>query len=146
MNLIDFFTKELTPRQKQYEALRAVAFHEGTFEEIAARFGYTSQSLKILVNRLLRGRHTLFPVIKRGPKGRHISPEAAARGPIASLQNGDIICIDIPNNKLDVELSDADIKARLEQLPPFKSKATSGYLKRYSEKVSSASRGAVFVE
>ena len=77
MEFIDFFTKDLKPRQKQYEAIRAVAFNEGAIEEIAQRFGYTPQSLRTLVNRLLRGKHQLFPTVKKGPKGRHISPKAA---------------------------------------------------------------------
>jgi transposase len=75
MELIDFFTKDLKPRQKQYEAMRAVAFEEGTVEEIATRFGYTPQSLRTLINRLLRGKHQLLPEVKTGPKGRHTSPE-----------------------------------------------------------------------
>ena len=86
-----------------------------------------------------------FSGATRGAAIGHVSPEAAARGPIASLKDGDIIKIDIPNNKLDVELSDAEIKARLAELPSFQPKVTTGYLKRYSEKVSSASRGAVFI-
>lgn len=75
MELIDFFTKNLTPRQRQYEALRAVAFKEGTIEKIATHFGYTPQSLRALISRLLSGRHQLFPEVKRGPKGRHTSQE-----------------------------------------------------------------------
>ena len=75
MKLIDFFTKDLEPRQKQYEVLRALAFEEGTIVEIAKLFGYTPQSLRTSVNRLLSGKHQIFPEIKRGPKGRHISPE-----------------------------------------------------------------------
>jgi len=75
MELIDYFTKDLKPRQKQYEALRAVAFQEGTIDEIAPCFGYTPQSLKTLANRLLRGKHQLFPDIKSGPKGRHTAQE-----------------------------------------------------------------------
>jgi dihydroxy-acid dehydratase len=86
-----------------------------------------------------------FSGATRGAAIGHISPEAAARGPIAALRDGDIIDIDIPNNRLNVELSDTEIKARLKRLPPFKPKITSGYLKRYAEKVSSASRGAVFI-
>jgi len=75
MELIDFFTKDLKPRQKQYEAIRAVAFREGNLEGIATRFGYTLQSLRTLISRLLSGKHELFPKVKRGPKGRHTSPE-----------------------------------------------------------------------
>ncbi len=86
-----------------------------------------------------------FSGATRGSAIGHVSPEAAARGPIAAVRDGDIILIDIPKCKLDVELSKAEIKARLADLPPFKPKVTTGYLKRYSEKVSSASTGAVFV-
>jgi transposase len=75
MEMINYFTKDLKPRQKQYEALRAVAFQEGTLDEIATRFGYSPQSLKTLVNRLVRGKHQLFPDIKTGPKGRHTAQE-----------------------------------------------------------------------
>lgn len=87
-----------------------------------------------------------FSGATRGAAIGHVSPEAAAHGPIAALRDGDTIWINIPEYKLDVELSEIEIKGRLAELPPFKSKVTSGYLKRYSEKVSSASRGAVFVE
>jgi len=86
-----------------------------------------------------------FSGATRGSAIGHVSPEAAARGPIAAVRDGDIISIDIPKCRLDVELSKAEIKARLADLPPFKPKVTTGYLKRYSEKVSSASTGAVFV-
>jgi dihydroxy-acid dehydratase len=85
-----------------------------------------------------------FSGATRGTAIGHISPEAAARGPIAIIRNGDIIRIDIPDHSLDVELSQEEIDARLEELPPFKPKITTGYLKRYAEKVSSASGGAVF--
>jgi dihydroxy-acid dehydratase len=74
----------------------------------------------------------------------HISPEAAARGPLAALKDGDMIVMDIPKRKLDVELSPEELKRRLASLPPFEIKVKSGYLKRYAEKVTSASKGAVF--
>ena len=86
-----------------------------------------------------------FSGATRGAAIGHVSPEAAAGGPIAALQDGDIIRINIPQYKLDVELTKAEIKARLAELAPFQPKVTTGYLKRYSEKVSSASKGAVFV-
>jgi len=75
MKLKDYFTKDLKPRQKQYEALRAVAFRDGSIEEIARRFGYKPQSLKTLISRLLAGRHKLFPDVKPGPKKRHTPEE-----------------------------------------------------------------------
>jgi dihydroxy-acid dehydratase len=86
-----------------------------------------------------------FSGATRGAAIGHVSPEAAARGPIAALQDGDIIWIDIPEYRLDVELPETEIKDRLAELSPFQPKVTTGYLKRYSEKVSSASKGAVFV-
>lgn len=85
-----------------------------------------------------------FSGATRGSAIGHVSPEAAARGPIAALQDGDIISINIPENKLNVELSETEIQARLAKLPPFEPKITTGYLKRYSEIVSSASTGAIF--
>jgi dihydroxy-acid dehydratase len=74
----------------------------------------------------------------------HISPEAASRGPIAAVKNGDIISIDISNNKLDVELSKKEIADRLAQVKKFEPRVKTGYLSRYAEKVSSASTGAIF--
>jgi dihydroxy-acid dehydratase len=80
----------------------------------------------------------------RGAAIGHVSPEAAERGPIAALRNGDMIKINIPDRKLEVELSQKELKQRLASLPAFKPKIKTGYLKRYSDKVSSASTGAVF--
>jgi dihydroxy-acid dehydratase len=82
-----------------------------------------------------------------GTKGAaigHVAPEAASRGPIAAVKNGDIISINIPEYKLELKVSNAEIKKRLSELPDYKSKIKTGYLKRYIEKVDSASRGAVF--
>jgi dihydroxy-acid dehydratase len=81
-----------------------------------------------------------------GSKGAaigHVSPEAACRGPIAALKDGDIISIDIPKGKLDVELTQDAIEGRLSKLGKFEIKVKSGYLKRYAERVTSASNGAV---
>ena len=79
----------------------------------------------------------------RGACIGHVSPEAAERGPIAALRNGDIIKINITNRTLDVELSDQEIQKRLNNLPPFEPKIKSGYLARYARMVSSANRGAI---
>jgi dihydroxy-acid dehydratase len=79
----------------------------------------------------------------RGACIGHISPEAAAGGPIAALKPGDVIKIDLKERKLDAYLSDAEINHRLAALPPFRSKATSKWLKRYSYFVTSADTGAV---
>jgi len=85
-----------------------------------------------------------FSGATKGAAIGHISPEAAARGPIAVLKDGDIIKIDIPNHRVDVDLSDAELKKRISRLPEFKPKVRSGYLLRYAEKVTSAGSGAVF--
>jgi dihydroxy-acid dehydratase len=85
-----------------------------------------------------------FSGATRGAAIGHVSPEAASRGPIAALRNGDIIKIDIPHYRLDVVLSDQEISSRLAQLAEFEPKVKSGYLRYYAEKVLSASTGAVF--
>jgi dihydroxy-acid dehydratase len=79
----------------------------------------------------------------RGACIGHISPEAAERGPIAALQNGDVINIDIPNRTLNAELTDEEIQKRLNALPEFTPKIKSGYLARYARMVSSANTGAI---
>ena len=85
-----------------------------------------------------------FSGATKGAAIGHVSPEAASGGPIAALRDGDKIVIDIPGNKIDVELTDEEIKERLSQLPEFEPKIKTGYLRRYAERVTSASRGAVF--
>ncbi len=81
----------------------------------------------------------------RGACIGHVSPEAAARGPIAALQNGDIIEIDLDARSLNVKLSAAEIEARLAALPPFETNNPSSWLRRYSRMVTSADQGAVLV-
>jgi dihydroxy-acid dehydratase len=85
-----------------------------------------------------------FSGATRGAAIGHVSPEAASRGPIAALKDGDVIKIDINRQRLDVELSDKEIENRLSKLGEFEPRVKSGYLRRYAEKVSSASTGAVF--
>ncbi len=85
-----------------------------------------------------------FSGATRGAAIGHVSPEAASKGPIAALSNGDIIKIDIPSYRLDVKLSDREIASRLARLASFKPRVKRGYLRYYADRVSSASRGAVF--
>lgn len=73
----------------------------------------------------------------------HISPEAAEGGPIALVQNGDEIYIDVPKRRLDLLVSSAELEKRKKKLKPFKPKIKSSYLLRYSGLVSSADEGAV---
>ena len=79
----------------------------------------------------------------RGACIGHVSPEAADHGPIAALNNGDMITINIPERSLSVNLSDEIINARLASLKPFEPKIKKGYLARYSQMVTSASTGAI---
>lgn len=84
-----------------------------------------------------------FSGASRGASIGHVSPEAAVGGPIALVQEGDIIRINIPENKLEVLLSDEELAKRREQWQPREPKVTSGYLARYRELVTSGNRGAV---
>ncbi len=79
----------------------------------------------------------------RGACIGHVSPEAAAGGPIAALNEGDIIDIDLEERSLNVRMTDAEIQARLAVVPPFKSKIQSKWLRRYAHFVTSADTGAV---
>ncbi|MFZ5808915.1 MAG: dihydroxy-acid dehydratase [Chloroflexota bacterium] len=81
----------------------------------------------------------------RGACVGHVSPEAAAGGPIAALQNGDVIEIDLERRSLKVHLSDEEIHRRLMALPPFEPRTNSRWLKRYARFVTSASHGAVLI-
>ncbi len=83
-----------------------------------------------------------FSGASRGAAIGHISPEAEAGGPIAVVQNGDMIEIDIPNKKMNLLVSDSELKRRLSQWTPRK-KVLKGYLKRYARLVRSASVGAI---
>ena len=79
----------------------------------------------------------------RGACIGHVSPEAAARGPIAALHDGDVIEIDLDARSLNVRLSENEIQERLTALPPFESRTDSSWLRRYSRMVTSANQGAV---
>ena len=85
-----------------------------------------------------------FSGATRGASIGHVSPEAAAGGTIAIVEDGDIINIDIPNGKLELAVSDDEIARRKAALKPFKSNVT-GYLKKYALHVSSAAQGAIEV-
>jgi dihydroxy-acid dehydratase len=85
-----------------------------------------------------------FSGASRGAAIGHISPEAAAGGPIAALRDGDMIEIDIPQKRLNVQLTEDEIRKRIAALPKFEPKVKNGYLARYAQMVSSADKGAVF--
>ncbi len=79
----------------------------------------------------------------RGASIGHISPEAMQGGPIAIVQEGDLISIDIPAKKITLKVSEQEIKDRLSKWSPPEPKITHGYMARYSSMVSSASHGAI---
>ncbi len=82
----------------------------------------------------------------RGMSIGHVSPEAAAGGPIAIVQDGDPIAIDLDARTITLELAESEIEARMQALPPFEPKIDSRWLRRYARLVSSASTGAVFLD
>ena len=84
-----------------------------------------------------------FSGASRGASIGHVSPEAAVGGPIALIEEGDIIKINIPKMKLDVAVSDEEMEARRAKWQPREPKVTTGYLKRYASMVTSGNRGAV---
>ena len=84
-----------------------------------------------------------FSGASRGASIGHVSPEAAVGGPIALIEEGDIISIDIPNNSLNVKVSDEELAKRREKWQPREPKVNTGYLARYRELVTSGNRGAI---
>ena len=84
-----------------------------------------------------------FSGASRGASIGHVSPEAAVGGPIALIEEGDIISIDIPGLKLEVKVSDEEIAARKAKWQPREPKVTTGYLARYAAMVTSGNRGAI---
>ena len=84
-----------------------------------------------------------FSGATRGAAIGHVSPEAMSNGPIGLIKEGDIISIDIPQGKLDVELSEDELEKRKVNFKPIELMIKTGYLGRYARLVSSASKGAV---
>lgn len=84
-----------------------------------------------------------FSGASRGASIGHVSPEAAVGGPIALIEEGDIISINIPEMKLDVKVSDEELEARRAKWQPRQPKVTTGYLARYAAMVTSGNRGAI---
>ena len=84
-----------------------------------------------------------FSGASRGASIGHVSPEAAVGGPIALIEEGDIINIDIDNHSINVEVSDEELAARKAKWQPKAPKVTTGYLTRYASLVTSANKGAI---
>jgi dihydroxy-acid dehydratase len=86
-----------------------------------------------------------FSGATRGLMVGHVSPEAARGGPIAAVQDGDLVTIDVAAGRLDVDLPEHELARRLEALIPREPRFTHGVYARYAAEVGSASRGAVLV-
>ena len=84
-----------------------------------------------------------FSGASRGASIGHVSPEAAVGGPIALVEEGDRILIDIPHNKLEVLVSDEVLAERKAKWQPREPRVTTGYLARYAKMVTSGNRGAI---
>ncbi len=84
-----------------------------------------------------------FSGASRGASIGHVSPEAAVGGPIALVEEGDIISINIPEMKLDLKVSDEELASRREKWQPREPRVTTGYLARYAAMVTSGNRGAI---
>lgn len=87
-----------------------------------------------------------FSGATRGAAIGHVSPEAATGGPIALVQEGDLIAIDIPGKKLDLKVEEAELARRRAKLKPYVQPVESSFLKRYRKVVTSGARGAVLEE
>ena len=84
-----------------------------------------------------------FSGASRGASIGHVSPEAAVGGPIALVEEGDVICINIPENTIQMKVSDEELGKRREKWQPREPEITTGYLARYRELVTSGNRGAI---
>ena len=84
-----------------------------------------------------------FSGASRGISIGHISPEAAEGGPIALVENDDIIAIDLTNRTIELKVNEEELATRRSNLQPFEPKIKKGYLARYSKLVTSASTGGV---
>jgi dihydroxy-acid dehydratase len=84
-----------------------------------------------------------FSGATRGLMAGHVAPEAFVGGPIAAIREGDVISIDIPNRRLDVDISDDEIASRLKAWSPPAPRYTTGVMAKYAALVSSASEGAI---
>ncbi len=112
----------------------------GMPEMLAVTAAIVGQGLGESVVLLTDGR---FSGATRGLMAGHVAPEAVAGGPIAALREGDTIVFDIPKRRLDVELTDDEIAARLKAWTPPPPRYTSGVMSKYARLVSSAAHGAV---
>jgi dihydroxy-acid dehydratase len=109
-------------------------------EMLAVTAALSGQGLDEEVALITDGR---FSGATRGFTVGHVAPEAAVGGPIALLTDGNLITIDIPNRRIDVDLSDEEMQTRLSEWRAPAPKYTQGALAKYARLVSSAAKGAV---
>ena len=112
----------------------------GMREMLAVTAALIGEGLGESVALLTDGR---FSGATHGLMAGHVAPEAAHGGPIAAIQNGDIIQFDVPNRNLSLVLSEDEIKSRLKSWTPPEPNYTTGVMAKYAKLVSSASEGAV---
>jgi dihydroxy-acid dehydratase len=112
----------------------------GMREMLAVTAALVGEGLGEQVALLTDGR---FSGATRGFMAGHVAPEAQAGGPIAAVRDGDVITIDVPNRRMDVELSDSEIARRVEEYVSPPPAYADGALAKYARLVSSASEGAV---
>ena len=112
----------------------------GMREMLAVTSALIGQGLGDSVALITDGR---FSGASHGPMVGHVAPEAMVGGPIGMLQEGDIIRLDIPNRRLDAQISDEEFTDRRAAWSPMKPKYTNGVLAKYAKLVYSASEGAV---
>ncbi|GBC69412.1 Dihydroxy-acid dehydratase [archaeon HR01] len=112
----------------------------GMREMLAVTALVVGQGLKEKVALVTDGR---FSGATHGLMVGHVAPEAAVGGPIAALRDGDIVVVDVPNRRLDVELGQEEIERRLAEWRPPQPRYTTGVLAKYAKLVGSSARGAV---
>ncbi|MCK4822293.1 dihydroxy-acid dehydratase, partial [bacterium] len=112
----------------------------GMREMLTATSAIVGYGLEESVALLTDGR---FSGATRGPCIGHISPEASAGGPIALVENGDTIVIDIPGRRIDLNIPEEELNRRKNVWAPRTLKGKKGYLARYSSMVTSADKGAI---
>lgn len=140
-SLVAIFGKEIKPGDVVVVRYEGPKGGPGMREMLQGTAAITGMGLSESVALITDGR---FSGGTRGPCIGHISPEAMEGGPLCVVRDGDEILIDIPNRRLDLLISEEEMKSRMDAWQPPEPKVKGGYLARYARLVTSASSGAVF--
>ncbi len=140
-SLVAIFGKEIKPGDIVVVRYEGPKGGPGMREMLQGTAAITGMGLSESVALITDGR---FSGGTRGPCIGHISPEAMEGGPLCVVRDGDEILIDIPNRRLDLLISEEELKSRMDAWQPPEPKVKGGYLARYARLVTSASSGAVF--